>query len=146
MHQVFKWGTINYKSAKRKRGKSSASLPFLIDFGILGLVTLSKKPLRYITFSGIFFGLIGLIFSLIVLITKILFWTTFQFGIAMLSSVSIFLLGTIVFSIGIIGEYISFIHRRSLGLPLVIEKRKINFKSSKKKVFKKTFSINLDER
>ncbi len=142
----FKWGTINYKSAKRKRGKSSASLPFLIDFGILGLVTLSKKPLRYITFSGIFFGLIGLIFSLIVLITKILFWTTFQFGIAMLSSVSIFLLGTIVFSIGIIGEYISFIHRRSLGLPLVIEKRKINFKSSKKKVFKKTFSINLDER
>ena len=141
----FKWRTISYRSEKRQRGKSSASLPFLIDFGILGLVTLSKKPLRFITFSGIFFGLIGFIFSLVVLITKILFWTTFEFGIAMLSSVSIFLLGTIVFSIGIIGEYISFIHRRSLGLPLIIAKRKINFKSSNKK-FKKTFSINLDKR
>jgi hypothetical protein len=62
----------------------------------------------------------------------------------MLSSVSIFLLGTIVFSIGIIGEYISFIHRRSLGLPLVIEKRKLNIKSNDKRLYKRTLSINLN--
>ena len=142
----FNWGTIKYRSAKRKRGKSSASIPFLIDFGILGLVTLSKKPMRFITYSGVFFGLVGFIFSLIVLITKILFWSTFQFGIAMLSSVSIFLLGTIVFSVGIIGEYISFIHRRSLGLPLVIEKRKINFKTINKNIYKNTFSIDLNKK
>ena len=51
----------------------------------------------------------------------------------MLSSTSLFLLGIILFSIGIIGEYIGFINQRSLKLPLVIEKERSNVPSNQKK-------------
>ncbi len=139
----FPWSTIKYISQKRKNGKSSASLFFLIDFGILGLVTLSRKPMRYITFSGLFFGSIGFLFSILVVFSKILFWDTFQFGVAMLSSSSLFLLGIILFSIGIIGEYISFIHRRSLRLPLLIEKERTNVKPDKPIQYRNSVMVNM---
>ena len=141
----FSWSTIKYTSQKRKHGKSSASLLFLIDFGILGLVTLSRKPMRYITFSGLFFGSLGFLFSTIVVFSKIIFWNTFQFGVAMLSSASLFLLGIILFSIGIIGEYISFIHRRSLRLPLLIEKERINVKPNKPISYRNSVMVNISK-
>ena len=109
------------------------------------MVTLSRKPMRYITFSGLFFGSIGFLFSIVVVISKILLWNTFQFGIAMLSSTSLFLLGIILFSIGIIGEYISFMHRRSLRLPLLIEKKRVNVKPDKPIPYRNSIIINMSD-
>lgn len=126
----FKWSTISYVSADRKSGKSSASLSFLIDFGVLGIVTSSRKPMRLITFLGLTLGCLAIIFSLIVIITKVLFWTKFAFGIAMISVTNLLFAGTILFALGIIGEYIGFINQRSLKLPLVIERERNNVPSN----------------
>ena len=128
----FKWSTISYVSAKRKLGKSSASLSFLIDFGILGIITSSRKPMRLITFLGLTVGFLSIIFSLIVMITKIIFWNKFAFGVAMISVTNLLFAGTILFALGIIGEYIGFINQRSLKLPLVIEKERSNVPSNQK--------------
>ena len=129
----FKWSTISYVSAKRKLGKSSASLSFLIDFGILGIITSSRKPMRLITFLGLTLGFLSIIFSLIVMVTKIIFWNKFAFGVAMISVTNLLFAGTILFALGIIGEYIGFINQRSLKFPLVIEKERSNVPSNQKK-------------
>jgi dolichol-phosphate mannosyltransferase len=125
----FSWETVPYQSADRKGGRSTASLGFLVDFGILGIVTLSRKPMRIITYSGILLGTLAALLSIVVLVSKFLFWSMFQFGLAMLAVSGLFLLGAVLTSLGIIGEYIGFLSQRSLRLPLVVEKTRINVPS-----------------
>lgn len=122
----FNWKSIPYKSQKRKKGISSASLPFLIDFGILGIVTLSRKPIRIINLLGITLGGFSIFLSLVVIVTKLFLWDNFAFGIAMLSVSLLFFTGSMLTALGIIGEYVGFINQRSLKLPIVIEKEKFN--------------------
>lgn len=122
----FAWETVPYTSANRKGGRSHASLGFLIDFGILGIITLSRKPMRIITYAGISLGTFALFLSGIALITKLLYWTLFQFGLAMLAVSGLFFFGATLTALGIIGEYIGFLNQRSLRLPMVVEKQRIN--------------------
>lgn len=122
----FKWSTTYYVSNLRSFGKSTATLPFLIDFGVLGIVTSSRKPIRIITYLGGILGCFSLALSIIVSISKIIFWDKFAFGIAMISVSTLFFTGIILFSLGVIGEYIGFIHQRSLRIPLIVEKERFN--------------------
>ena len=82
--------------------------------------------MRIINILGFSLGSFSLILSLIVVITKLLLWNSFAFGLAMLSTSLLFLSGIILFSIGVIGEYVGFINQRSLRLPLVVEEKRIN--------------------
>ena len=60
-------------------------------------------------------------------IYKLLFWQRFEVGIAPLV-IGIFFIGAVqLFFIGILGEYIGFIHTQVLHRPLVFEKERINF-------------------
>ena len=122
----FNWSTITYVSEQRKFGKSSASIPFLIDFGVLGIVNASRKPIRIITFLGSLLGTISVLLSLIVIISKIIFWEKFAFGVAMISVTNLFFTGIVLFSLGVIGEYVGFINQRSLRMPLIVEKERFN--------------------
>ena len=122
----FAWETVPYSSANRSQGRSKASLGFLVDFGILGIVTLSRKPMRLITLAGLCLGVLSLVLSAVVLASKLLFWELFQFGLAMLAVSALLFLGVVLFSLGIIGEYVGVLSRRSLQLPLVVERRRIN--------------------
>ena len=60
---------------------------------------------------------------MIVVLTKLLLWNSFAFGLANVVNSMLFLSGIILFSIGVIGEYIGFINQRSLRLPLVVEEK-----------------------
>ena len=122
----FQWSTVPYISANRTAGKSTASLSFLIDFGVLGIVTASRKPMRLITLFGFGLGGVSLGLSMVVLVSKLLYWSSFQFGLAMLSTTLLFFSGVLLFSLGIIGEYIGFINQRTLRLPLVVEESRYN--------------------
>jgi dolichol-phosphate mannosyltransferase len=82
--------------------------------------------MRIINILGFSLGSFSLILSMIVVLTKLFLWNSFAFGLAMLSTSMLFLSGIILFSIGVIGEYIGFINQRSLRLPLVVEERRIN--------------------
>jgi polyisoprenyl-phosphate glycosyltransferase len=122
----FKWSTIPYVSADRRGGSSTASFAFLVDFGVLGIVTSSRKPMRLITTAGLSLGTLSILLSLVVLVSKFLFWDSFQFGVALLSISVLFFTGALMFSLGILGEYIGFINQRSLKLPLVVERERLN--------------------
>ena len=65
-------------------------------------------------------------------IYKLLFWNSFQVGMAPLVIGIFFFSAVQLFFIGILGEYIGFIHTQVLHRPLVIEKERINFDNVEK--------------
>jgi dolichol-phosphate mannosyltransferase len=122
-----RWQTIPYTSQDRQHGTSSARLNFLIDFGVLGITSHSRVPLRLITYSGFALSFFSLILGVLVLISKVFNIGAFPYGLAMLSSGFFFLMGFQIFATGLIGEYVGFLNERSLKRPLVIERERLNF-------------------
>ena len=68
--------------------------------------------------------------SVIFLFRKLFNWNSFDAGIAPLI-IGVFMIGSIqIFLLGFIGEYVMNILYHNRNLPLVIEKRRINFDKS----------------
>jgi len=123
----FKVDQIYYVQPKRKRGITSNNFYSLYDMAMLGICSHSKVPLRVFTMSGFFLASLSLLASIIYLILKLVFWNSFQLGLAPLI-IGVFFFSSIqLFSIGIIGEYIGVILTKITKEPLVIEKERINF-------------------
>ena len=93
---------------------------------MLGIVTYSRKPMRLITTAGLSLGALSILLSFVVMVSKLVFWQSFQFGVAMLSVSALFFAGAMMFALGILGEYIGFINQRTLRLPLVVERSRDN--------------------
>ena len=82
--------------------------------------------MRIITITGLSLGVFSIALSFVVVIAKFAYWGYFQFGLAMLSVSILFFAGIMMFSLGILGEYIGFINQRTLRLPLIVEKSRAN--------------------
>lgn len=123
----FKTDHIYYVQPKRKRGVTSNNFYTLYDLAMLGICTHSKVPLRFFTISGFTIGALSLLASFIYLLLKLIFWNSFQLGMAPLIIGLFFFSAVQIFSIGIIGEYIGVILTKITKEPLVIEKERINF-------------------
>ena len=99
----------------------------LWDVAVLSITNHSKIPLRLAIFTGFGIGILSFLLALLYFLYKLLFWQSFQLGIAPLV-IGIFFLGAVqLIFIGILGEYIGSIHTQVLHRPLVIEKERINF-------------------
>ena len=80
---------------------------------------------------GLFISLGSFLVALVYFIMKLIFWDTFNAGIAPLI-IGIFFLGAVqLIFLGLIGEYILSINKRIMNRPLVIEEERINFEESK---------------
>ena len=123
----FRIATVNYTQPRRERGITKNNFFTLYDMGILGIISNSKVPLRMATFMGFIFSLISVITGIGFLIVKLLFWNSFQAGIAPLLIGNFFLLGVLLFFIGILGEYVAAIYTQVLARPRVFEAERINF-------------------
>jgi hypothetical protein len=128
---IFKVGfnieKIYYVQPKRKRGVTSNNFYTLYDLAMLGICTHSKVPLRFFTISGFLLATVSLLISFIYLLLKLIFWNSFQLGLAPLIIGVFFFSAIQLFSIGIIGEYIGTILTKITKEPLVIERERINF-------------------
>jgi len=118
---------IPFHQPIRERGKSSNNFYTLYDMAILGITSHSKIPIRLATMAGTFFAFLSLMASFLFLILKLVFWNSFQMGIAPILIGFFFLFSIQLLFIGLLGEYISFIHTRLMNRPLVIERERINF-------------------
>ena len=94
---------------------------------MLGIIKHSKLPLRFMTVSGFVLSFFSLLVGLFFFIYKLLFWESFQLGLAPLILGLFFGISIQVFMLGIIGEYVGFILTQVRKMPLVIEKKRINF-------------------
>jgi polyisoprenyl-phosphate glycosyltransferase len=116
-----------YNQGRRLRGITKNNFYTLYDLAMLGITNFSKVPLRLLTLFGFGASVLSIVFSLIYLVYKLLFWNSFSVGIAPLV-IGIFFLGSVqLVCIGIVGEYIGAIHTHMLKRPLVVEKERINF-------------------
>jgi len=118
---------IKFHQPIRKFGKTKNNLYTLYDIGILGIIKHSKIPLRFMTFVGFITSLFSILVSLIFFIFKLLYWNSFDLGVAPLV-IGLFGLASIqIFLLGFIGEYVMNILIQMRKVPLVIEKERINF-------------------
>jgi polyisoprenyl-phosphate glycosyltransferase len=116
-----------YNQARRKKGRTKNNLYSHYDNAMLGLTSLSKVPLRLVTFSGILCSAVSLLAGLFYLGYKLLFWQRFTLGVAPVA-IGMFFFGSIqLFFVGILGEYIGSIHTLVQRRPLALEKERINF-------------------
>ena len=118
---------IKFHQPKRQGGKTKNNLYTLYDLGILGIIKHSKIPLRLMTLVGFFASFISIILGLVYLLAKILYWSSFNLGIAPMIIGFFFFASFQIFLLGFIGEYVMTILTHSRKLPLVIEKERMNF-------------------
>ncbi|MGA2253952.1 MAG: glycosyltransferase family 2 protein [Thermoguttaceae bacterium] len=118
---------IEYTQNRRERGITKNNFYTLYDIAMLGITSHSKVPLRLATMLGFAMSAISLLVAVGYFIYKLLYWDRFVVGIAPLVIGIFFIAAVQLFFIGILGEYIGFIHTQVLRRPLVFEKERINF-------------------
>ena len=118
---------VKFHQPDRKSGKTKNNFYSLYDIGILGIIKHSKLPLRIMTFIGFVTSLLSILVAIVFFFYKILYWDSFDLGIAPLI-IGLFGIASIqLFFLGFIGEYVMNILLQTRKLPLVIEKERINF-------------------
>jgi glycosyltransferase involved in cell wall biosynthesis len=123
----FRHYEIPFHQPRRMRGITKNNFYTLYDMAMLGITSLSKVPLRMVTFSGFAGALFSVLLSFAYFAYKLMFWSSFQLGIAPLV-IGIFFIASIqLLSLGILGEYIGQVHTFAQNRPLVIEQERVNF-------------------
>lgn len=119
---------IKFHVRKRRAGKSKYSISRMIQFGLEGVVSFSKKPLKAAIYVGLSFAILSFAFAFISLIQYFIYaslpsgWTT----IVMLISISS---GVQLIFLGIVGEYLGAIFDEVKARPHYIIEEKINFEN-----------------
>jgi glycosyltransferase involved in cell wall biosynthesis len=118
---------IPYTEKARRGGKSHNNLYTLYDYAMLGFANHSKVPLRLASFLGFSVAFVSFLIGIAYLIYKLVFWNSFQVGVAPIV-IGLFLFSSVqLICIGIVGEYIGLIFTQVKDFPLVIEKERVNF-------------------
>ena len=118
---------IPYHQPIRRQGITKNNFYSLYELAMLAITSLSKVPLRMVTFSGFACSLLCVFVSLAYFIYKLIFWSRFSAGVAPLVIGVFFFMSLQMMFIGILGEYIGTIHTLVQKRPLVIEQERINF-------------------
>lgn len=120
----FKTAIVTYERHERFAGESKYPLKKMLAFAIDGITSFSVKPLRMITWLGIFIFLCSMLMLLYLLLQKLFGytvqgWTTLMGSIWMIGGIQLFCLG-------MIGEYIGKIYAEVKQRPRFIVDRFIN--------------------
>jgi len=118
---------IEFDQPIRAYGKSKNNFLTLYDIAMLGVIKHSKLPLRLITITGFALSALACALGIFFFIYKILFWESFQLGLAPIILGLFFGISFQILLLGIIGEYVGFILTQVRKFPLVIERERINF-------------------
>jgi hypothetical protein len=123
----FPIATVPFKQPRRQRGITKNNFYTLYDFAMLGITNHSKIPLRLMAMSGFLLAFLSLMVAIFFLVAKLVYWDSFQLGMAPIL-IGIFFFGAMqAFFIGVLGEYIGSIHTQVRNMPLVVEMERVNF-------------------
>ena len=100
----FKTTEVPYTRLKREKGKSRWTFSKKVKLTIDSLLSFSYFPVRFITFIGIMFAIASFITLIVLIIGKIVGFIDVE-GYASIIAIMLFGFGTIMFSLGILGEY-----------------------------------------
>ena len=118
---------IEYHQPKRKSGRSSYNVFKYLNVALNDMVNTSKLPLRLATCAGAVIAVISFIIAMFYLVLKLLYWDSYDIGMATVV-IGIFFIGAVqIMFIGIVGEYVGEILSRMSRKPMVVEKERLNF-------------------
>ena len=118
---------VEYDQPPRRHGETKNNFFILFELAMLGLTTYSKVPLRLLTFGGLVIAMGSLLVGLGYFVYKLIFWSSFDAGIAPLLIATFFFGAVQLMALGLVGEYIGLVLQYSRRFPLVIEKERVNF-------------------
>ena len=116
-----------YDQPARKFGITKNNWYTLYDVGMLGIISNSKIPLRLAALAGFIGASISFFIALIYLILKLVFWSTFSFGLAPMLIGVFFISSLQLVFLGVMGEYIGAIYTQIQKRPYAVELDRINF-------------------
>jgi len=123
----FKESYVYFDREKRFSGKTHYTLSKMINFALDGIISFSIKPLRLAVYMGFLVSLLGVLGIVYALYRRFFlpheYWIT---GWTALFVSVLFLGGTQLITIGIIGEYIGRIYRESQNRPQYLIREKVN--------------------
>ncbi|ATE78979.1 glycosyltransferase family 2 protein [Pseudomonas frederiksbergensis] len=123
----FPIATVPFKQPRRQRGITKNNFYTLYDIAMLGITNHSKVPLRLMVMGGALLAGLSLLAAFGFLIAKLLFWNSFQIGIAPLL-ISLFFFSSVqILFLGMLGEYLGSVHTQMRNMPLVVESERVNF-------------------
>ncbi len=123
----FKIKEIPYNQDARLYGKSKYTFLPLINVAIMGITSQSKAPMRFASILGSFLSLISILIAFFYFIMKIIYWDSFDLGLAPLIILVTFTFSVQILFLGLIGEYIAKINSDITKRPLVIEESRKNY-------------------
>ena len=130
----FKREIIPYKWKSRNRGISRNNLLSLVDQALNGIFSFTSAPLRLCSVFGIMLSAVSILYAIYSVFYTIIYAGSSVRGIPTIISALFFFSGVQLFSIGMLGEYITAIHfqvRRGQG---VVERETINISQELNKI------------
>lgn len=116
--------TIKVQSGVRKQGATKYNFFKLVNFAISSLLSFSRKPLRMISSIGLVVALLSFFYFVVVLF-QYFFFQIEILGWATIITITTFIGGVQLLSVGIIGEYIGRIYMQTKNRPLYIIEKKV---------------------
>lgn len=118
---------VEYRQPKRKNGKSSYNFKSYFEYAFTTLISTSQAPLKLAVLWGFTVSFISFLMGIFYFVWKLMDWWRFDAGQAPMLIGLFFIGGVLLMFIGIIGEYVGEIFKRSRNFPLVIEQERIGF-------------------
>lgn len=126
----FRQSAVEYDARERFAGKSKLPLPRLIQFGLSGIVSFSRKPLRAASAVGLLFALFGVCFAAVTIVQYYMGQIQ-QPGFATIVVLLSVFAGVQLMFLGVIGEYIGAIFDQVKLRPHYIIEEAINISPEK---------------
>ena len=118
---------IPYYQPARRFGVTKNNWYTLYDVGMLGIINNSKVPLRLAALAGFIGAGISFLVAMVYLVLKLMFWNTFNFGLAPMLIGIFFASSLQLLFLGILGEYVGAIYTQVQKRPYAVELYRVNF-------------------
>ena len=127
MKGMFVWvgfptASVTYRRAGRHAGRTSWNYWRLWNFALEGITSFSQVPLRIASYLGMAVALLSLLYATFLIVRTMLFGNMVS-GYPSLMVAILFLGGTQLIALGVIGEYIGRIYEESKHRPIYIIRR-----------------------
>ena len=116
-----------YDQPARKFGITKNNWYTLYDIGMLGIISNSKVPIRLAALAGFIGASLSFLVAFAYLVLKLVFWSTFSFGLAPMLVGVFFISSLQLLFLGVMGEYIGSIYTQIQKRPYAVELERLNF-------------------
>ena len=116
---------VPYERAARVAGHSKYPLRKMLSFAWTAATSFSVLPLRISTFMGLMVSLFGLVEAARAILAHFMHWYTVTGWTSLIVTICV-IGGSLLISIGILGEYMGKIYEETKGRPLYVVARTLN--------------------